>query len=139
MMKFPAVIGFLLAVVTAAPAHHSAATEFDMNDPVSVEGVVSKVEWRNPHIWFYVDVRDANGQVTTWGFTGSPPGMLARRGITRDILTNGAEVKVEGFRARDGSPNAVGRNVTFADGRSVFTGTPGGRHHFLIFIGPLMF
>ncbi len=124
MLKFAAVVGFLLTIVTTAPAHHSAATEFDMNDPVSVEGVVSKVEWRNPHIWFYVDVTDESGQVTTWGFTGSPPGMLARRGVTRDVLTNGAEVKVSGFRARDGSPNAVGRNVTFADGTSVFAGTP---------------
>ena len=125
MKKFAVVIGFLLVVAISAPAHHSAATEFDMNDPVSVEGVVSKVEWRNPHIWFYVDVTGDNGEVTTWGFTGSPTGMLARRGITRDVLKDGAEVKVSGFRARDGSPNAVGRNVTFADGTSVFAGTPG--------------
>ena len=118
-------VGLVLAAGVPLVAHHSAATEFDMNDPVSVEGVVVKVEWRNPHIWFYVDVTDENGQVTTWGFTGSPPGMLARRGVSRDVLKEGAEVKVAGFRALDGSPNAVGRNVTFADGRSVFTGTPG--------------
>ena len=96
-----------------------------MNDPVSVEGVVVKVEWKNPHIWFYVDVAAEDGEMTTWGFTGSPPGMLARRGVTRDVLKEGVVVKVSGFRARDGSPNAVGRNVTFSDGRSVFAGTPG--------------
>ena len=124
-LKMFAVIGLFLAAGTSALAHHSAATEFDMNDPVSVEGSVVKVEWRNPHIWFYVDVTDDNGQVTTWGFTGSPPGMLARRGITRDVLAPGVMVKVDGFRARDGSPNAVGRNVTFPDGREVFAGTPG--------------
>ena len=96
-----------------------------MNDPVSVEGVVVKVEWKNSHIWFYVDVAGEDGEMTTWGFTGSPPGMLARRGVTRDVLKEGVVVKVDGFRARDGSPNAVGRNVIFPDGRSVFTGTPG--------------
>jgi hypothetical protein len=120
-----AVVVGLMLVVTGALAHHSAATEFDPNDTVAVEGVIVDVEWKNPHIWFYVDVKDANGEVTTWGFTGSPPGMLTRRGITRDVLKVGAEVKVDGFRARDGSPNATARNVTFADGRSVFAGTPG--------------
>ena len=98
---------------------------FNANDttkPVKVTGVVKKVEWTNPHIWFYVDVKDESGKVTTWGFSGGPPGMLMRRGITREVLKPGDTVKVEGFRAKDGSNNASGGNVTFADGRKVFAG-----------------
>ena len=107
-----------------AVAHHSFSTEYDRNTPVSVTGVVRKVEWRNPHIWFYVDVKDARGKVTTWGFSGGPPSFLMRQGIPKDVLKAGEIVKVEGFRARDGSNNASGGRVTFADGRSVFTASP---------------
>ena len=62
-----------------ALAHHSEAAQFDPEDPVAVEGVVVKVEWANPHIWYYVDVTDENGEVTTWGFSGLPPGVLPSR------------------------------------------------------------
>ena len=102
-------------------AHHSEAAEYDSNKPVKVTGVISKVEWLNPHVWFYVDVKDASGKVTTWGFSNAPPGALMRRGITKESLTLGSVVNVEGSRARDGSNNASGRNVRFADGRNVFT------------------
>ena len=111
----------LLIVSKPVLAHHSEAAEYDLTKPVKVTGTVSKVEWKNPHIWFYVDVKDANGTVTTWGFSGGPPGMLLRRGITRDILKIGAVVNVEGSQAKDGSHNASGRKVTFPDGRNVFT------------------
>jgi hypothetical protein len=105
----------------AVQAHHSFSAEYDGNQPVAVTGTVSKVEWRNPHIWFYVDVPDASGKVATWGFSGGAPGMLMRRGIQPDVLKKGDVIKVEGFRARDGSNNASGGRVTFADGRTVFT------------------
>ena len=105
----------------AASAHHSVAAEYDAANPVAVTGTVSKVEWRNPHIWFYVDVKDDAGKVATWGFSGGAPGMLMRRGINPDAMKIGDEIMVEGFRARDGSNNASGGKVTFADGRSVFT------------------
>jgi hypothetical protein len=113
----------LLALLAVAPvmAHHSFATEYDNTKPVSVTGVVKKVEWQNPHIWFYVDVKDASGKVSTWGFSGGPPAFLMRQGIKRDVMKPGDVVKVEGFRARDGSNNASGGKVTFPDGRSVFT------------------
>ena len=115
----------LLVLFLSAPllAHHAFSAEYDQTKPVKVQGVVSKVEWKNPHIWFYVDVKDANGKVTTWGFSGGPPGMLQRRGITKDVLKIGDEIKVEGFQAKDGSNNASGGNVTFANGRKVFAGS----------------
>ena len=108
--------------------HHSEVAEFDPDNPVKVTGTIVGVEWLNPHVWFYVDVKDEDGNVTTWGFAGAPPGALMRRGITKDVLQIGAVVNVEGSRARDGSNNASGRRVTFADGRNVFTATnEGGR------------
>src|SRR3989440_9531203 len=112
----------LFFATTVLVAHHSEAAQFDTTKPIKVSGVVKKVEWMNPHIWFYVDVKDESGKVTTWGFSGGPPGMLMRRGITRDVLKVGDVIKVEGFRAKDGSNNASGGNVTFANGRKVFAG-----------------
>jgi hypothetical protein len=113
----------LLALAAAAPvvAHHSSLAEYDPDKPVKLSGTVTKVEWKNPHIWFYVDVKDDTGKVTNWGFSGAPPVLLQRRGITRDALKPGDVVVVQGFRARDGSANASGGNVTFQDGRRVFT------------------
>lgn len=108
---------------TASPmlAHHSFAAEYDETKPIKVTGVVTKVEWLNPHIWFYVDVKDDKGAVTNWAFSGGAPGQLMRRGITRDAIQPGMTVIVEGFLAKDGSHNANGSKVTFADGSSVFT------------------
>lgn len=105
-------------------AHHSFPAEYDRNQPVKVTGVVTKVEWMNPHIWFYVDVKDDTGKVTNWGFSGGPPGVLQRRGISRNAMKVGDVIVVEGFRARDGSNNASGGSVTFTDGRRVFTASP---------------
>jgi hypothetical protein len=94
---------------------------------VKVTGVITKVEWLNPHVWFYVDAKDDTGKVTTWGFSNAPPGALMRRGITKDALKIGAEVTVEGVRAKDGSNNASGRRVTYADGTNAFTATEGAK------------
>jgi hypothetical protein len=115
------IAGVLMATGPALAAHHSFSAEYDSDRPVKVTGVVTKVEWTNPHIWFFVDVKDDQGRVTNWGFSGGPPGVLQRRGISRNAMKIGDVVVVEGFRARDGSNNASGGRVTFADGRSVFT------------------
>lgn len=126
MMRNVLAIFALVGVWAAASAHHSEVAEFDPDTPVKVTGTIVKVEWLNPHVWFYVDVEDEQGNVTTWGFSGAPPGALMRRGITKDALKIGALVNVEGSRARDGSNNASGRRVTFSDGRNVFTATSEG-------------
>ena len=111
-------------VVVGVPllAHHSEAAEYDANKPVKVTGVVKKVEWTNPHIWFYVEGKDeVSGVAAVWGFSGAAPNGLRRRGITRDSLKVGDTVKVQGIRAKDGSANAASKGVTFSDGRQVFT------------------
>jgi hypothetical protein len=114
-------LGLLVGTAPYLLAHHSFSAEYDANQPVKVSGTVTRVDWQNPHIWFFVDVKDDQGMVTNWGFSGGPPGVLQRRGISRTALKTGDVVVVEGFRARDGSNNASGGKVTFSDGRSVFT------------------
>jgi len=122
-MKSISVCLLIVLFVFTSPlaAHHSFAAEYDGTKPVNVTGTLTKVEWNNPHIWFYLNVKDENGNVTNWGFSAAPPGVLMRRGITKDVLKIGSTIHVEGFRARDGSNNASGGKVTFPDGRSVFT------------------
>jgi DNA/RNA endonuclease YhcR with UshA esterase domain len=118
-------LGVLAVTAVPALAHHSAVAEYDLEKPVKVQGTVTKVEWSNPHIWFYVDVKNPDGSVTNWGFSGGAPGVLQRRGISRTAMKPGDVVKVEGFRAKDGSSNGSGNTVTFEDGRRVFTAMEG--------------
>ena len=114
---------FAISSLSALPllAHHSFAAEYDDQKPVTVNGVVTRVEWQNPHIWFYVDSKDDSGKVTHWAFSGGAPGQLMRRGIYKDVIQPGMTVHVDGYRAKDGSNNANGAKVTFPDGRQVFT------------------
>ena len=116
-----AAIGLVLMADTVL-AHHAFSAEFDMNNPLKVTGQIKKVEWQNPHVWFYVEAKNEKGQSVVWGFSGGPPGVLMRRGVTKERLKIGETVVVEGFRAKDGSYNGTGSKVTFADGRQVFAG-----------------
>ena len=114
-------VSLCLAGRVPLAAHHSFAAEFDDTKPIKMTGTITKVEWTNPHIWFYLDVKNADGTTTTWGFAGGAPGQLMRRGVVKDQLKLGETVVVEGFRAKDGSNNASGGRVTFPDGRNVLT------------------
>jgi hypothetical protein len=115
-------VGVGIVAVVPLVAHHSEAAEYDATKPVRVTGIVKKVEWTNPHIWFYVEGTDeVSGRMAVWGFSGAAPNGLRRRGITKDSLKIGDTVKVQGIQAKDGSSNAASRGVTFADGRQVFT------------------
>ena len=117
----------LLLLLSGAPvlAHHSAIAEYDLEKPVKVSGTVTRVEWTNPHIWFYVDVKNPDGTVTNWGFSGGAPGVLQRRGVSRTSMKVGDQVLVQGYRAKDGSSNGSGDVVTYPDGRRVFTAMEG--------------
>jgi hypothetical protein len=121
MIRNLAAVLILLALTAPVFAHHSEAAEYDSTKPVKITGTIKKVEWQNPHIWFYVEVKEENGNVTTWGFSAAPPGSLMRRGITKENFPIGAVINVTGSRARDGSNNASSHSVTFADGRNVMT------------------
>jgi DNA/RNA endonuclease YhcR with UshA esterase domain len=104
-------------------AHHSFAAEYDASKPVNLKGVVTKVEWTNPHARFYVDVKDENGKVTNWNFELASPNVLTRNGWTRHSLKEGDMIEVQGAMAKDGSNLANARTVTLADGKKVFAGS----------------
>src|SRR5689334_13438741 len=123
-----AVAALLAGATRPAIAHHSFAAEYDDQKPLKITGTLTKVDWMNPHIWYYVDVKNPDGSTTTWAISGGAPGQLMRRGITKDLLVVGSLVNVEGFKAKDGSNNGFGQRVTYQDGRNVFTATdPAGR------------
>src|SRR5678815_4415378 len=107
-------LGFaLIAGGARLAAHHSFAAEYDDQKPVKVTGTLTKVEWTNPHVWYYVDVKNPDGSITKWAFSGGAPGQLMRRGIRKEQLVVGSVVNVDGFRAKDGSNNGFGRSVTY--------------------------
>src|ERR1700730_10002869 len=85
----------LLLVPVVALAHHSYTAEFDTTKPIKLTGVLTRLEWANPHIWLYLDVKDDKGNVTNWGFSGGAPGQLMRRGITKQVIDVGATLTVE--------------------------------------------
>ena len=124
---------FFAAVVVAATlvsaasvrAHHSFAAEFDANKPVQLRGTVAKVEWINPHTWIHIDVKETDGTVARWMIEGGTPNTLLRRGLTRDSLPQGTEILVDGYRAKNGTKRANGRDLTFPDGRRLFMGSSG--------------
>jgi len=116
-------IAFSVAVPIAG--HHAFSSEFDGNKPIKVKGVISRIEWINPHTWIHVDVKDADGKVTKWMIEGGSPNALIRRGVTSQLLKVGMEVMVDGYQAKDGSTRANGRDITLADGRKLSVASSG--------------
>ena len=112
----------LLLTTTAAWAHHAFAAEFDINQPVRLQGTVQKMEWINPHAWIHVDVVGSDGKMVTWMVEGGSPNILLRRGFTKESLLPGTEITVEGYRAKNGENRANGSNITFKDGKRLFLG-----------------
>lgn len=123
------------AAAGASYAHHSFGAQYDSNKPVKLSGVVTRVEWTNPHVYIFIDVTGKNGAVTNWGFEMGPPHMLQKAGWKKNSLTLGEQVEIEGWLARDGSNHANARRVTRAStgevlgaassGGQTLTGTSG--------------
>ena len=121
MMKYSTVAFLALALIVAAPlaaplwAHHSFAAEYDSNKPLDLKGAVTKIEWTNPHVYFYIDVRDEQtGKVVNWAFEMGAPAVIQRNGWTRNSMKIGDIVVVEGSRAKSGQPHGNARSVTMA-------------------------
>ncbi|PYS37244.1 MAG: hypothetical protein DMG14_21990 [Acidobacteria bacterium] len=121
-----AAVGVLLILATVpAWAHHAFAAEFDAKQPVKFKGVVTRMEWTNPHVWIHVDVKQPDGTVEKWSIEAGTPNVLFRRGFTKQSLLPGTEIVVDGYRSKDGSRRANGRDLTLPDGRTLFLGSSG--------------
>jgi hypothetical protein len=112
------------SLVTTLPvsAHHSFAAEFDIENPVSLKGVLTRMDWVNPHGWLYIDVVQPDGTVVNWAIEAGGPNQLLRRGLRKTDFPIGLEVSVQGYAAKSGAPKANGQDITMADGRNFFLG-----------------
>jgi hypothetical protein len=112
----------LLTALRLASAHHSFAAEYDAGKPVTLRGVITKVDWVNPHAWLHLDVKGTDGTTVAWMVEMGTPNVLIRRGFTKKSLEPGAELVVQGYLAKNGENKANGGTVTFADGTRLFVG-----------------
>jgi hypothetical protein len=119
--RFPLSMAIVTFLATGLPvlAHHAFSNEFDESKPITIEGVVTKIDWENPHVHYYVDVTQPDGMVVNWACETGGPNRLLKRGWTQNSLKPGDKVIVHGFPAKDASHAADGRKVTLADGRTI--------------------
>ncbi len=117
------IAGALAMAALPLVAHHSFSAEFDGAKRITLKGVVTKLEWMNPHIYVYLDVKEESGAVANWACEGGPPNVLMRNGWTRNTLKEGDQVTIEGALAKDGSKRCNSRSVSLADGKKVFAGS----------------
>jgi len=122
VLAVTALFGLLVAAVPVL-AHHSFAAEYDSSKPIKFQGKVTKVEWTNPHVYFYVDAKDDSGKEVNFAVETGAPNGLYRQGWRKDSLKVGDLVTIDGFRAKDGSNLVNARNVTFPDGKKIFAGS----------------
>jgi hypothetical protein len=127
MLRSLTLAGVLAGVLLVAPhafAHHSFGAEYDSGKPATLTGVVTKIDWSNPHVYIYIDIKGENGQVTNWALEGHPPNTLRRTGWTRGALKENDTITVTGWMSKDGSNRIAGREVTLPDGKKLFLGPP---------------
>jgi len=123
---FAAAAAVLLASTVTVLGHHAFGAEFDPNAPIRLQGKVVKLEWVNPHAWIHIEIKKPDGTTEVWMVEGGTPNTLLRRGLTRDSLTVGTELIVDGYQTKDHSlKRANGRDVTLSDGRKMFMGSSG--------------
>lgn len=112
----------LLSFSSSAPAHHAFSAEFDADKPLDIAGTVTKAKWVNPHSWLYFDVKGPDGAVTNWGVEFGAPFSLQQQGLTKAVLPPGTQVRIKGYRSKNGGPFGYAVTVTLADGRVFKTG-----------------
>jgi DNA/RNA endonuclease YhcR with UshA esterase domain len=120
------IAALLFSSAVAMLAHHSFDAEFDRNKPITLTGTVTKVEFMNPHMWIYIDVKDDKGVVTAWQIEGGAPNALRRNGWTADSVKKGETVTIDGTMSKDGSKTVNARSVVAASGKRLFAGSSEG-------------
>jgi hypothetical protein len=122
-LNFPLIaIAALIACGPAAHAHHAFAAEFDADKPLDLNGTVTKIKWVNPHSWLYFDVKNADGTTTNWGVEFGTPNSLANKGLTKQDVAPGTDVRIQGYRSKNGGAFGYSVTLTLPDGRKVQTG-----------------